>query len=77
MIIQCTRWMKKDLILKLGKVNFLYPEDSSWQEIYNVPYPKRIMTAQEWCQKHAEYVNGWIVEKNGKIAVFRENYKNS
>lgn len=71
MKIQCTRWINKNETIKLGKVTFLYPENTSWSGFYNVPYPKRIMTAQEWCQKHAEYVNGWVEKKGNKIAVFR------
>jgi len=67
---QCTVWMAKDLILRLGKVAFF--DNSISHNAHTVPNPKRIVGAFEWCRYHAAKIDGFVRENNGKVAVFRD-----
>jgi len=70
MEVQCTKWMHKNEVIKLGKVVFF--DDNINHNFYDVPYPKKIVPALDWCLNHAANIGGFVREKKNRIAVFRD-----
>ena len=65
--VQCTIWLRKNSVLRLGKAVFSKPKS----ENYTTPNPVKIIPALHWCKERAKIVKGYIVPKGGRIAVFR------
>ena len=68
MLTRCTKWTRKNELIKCGKVVFFF----FFKEYYAVPEPKRVVKADIWCKEHADKIGGIIKYKGNRIAVFRE-----
>ena len=62
---QVTDKLKENGTMLLGKVKFFNGGS------YSVPVPKKSITNKEWLKRHAKFVGGVIMRKDGKMWVER------